>query len=57
MRVLLNGSRHTDDDAIIFEFRDNKIIYWREYFDTVNFLTPFMNPRLPCLIHILYPPF
>ena len=32
-----DGSRHTAEDAIIFELQNNKIIYWREYFDTANF--------------------
>jgi uncharacterized protein (TIGR02246 family) len=31
------GSRHTAEDAVIFELRNGKIIYWREYFDTANF--------------------
>ena len=32
-----DGRCHTADDAIIFELRADKIIYWREYFDTANF--------------------
>ena len=34
---LPSGSRHTAEDSIIFEVRDGKIVYWREYFDTANF--------------------
>ena len=30
------GKRHTAEDAIIFVLRDDKIIYWREYFDTAQ---------------------
>ena len=29
-----DGSRHQVEDAIIFELQDDKLIYWREYFDT-----------------------
>jgi uncharacterized protein (TIGR02246 family) len=32
-----DGNRYWAEDAIIFEMRDNKIVYWREYFDTANF--------------------
>lgn len=32
-----DGSRHVADDAIIFALLNEKIIYWREYFDTANF--------------------
>jgi uncharacterized protein (TIGR02246 family) len=32
-----DGSRHTAEDGIIFVLRDDKIIYWREYFDTASF--------------------
>ena len=32
-----DNSRHTAEDAIIFELSNEKIIYWREYFDTANF--------------------
>jgi uncharacterized protein (TIGR02246 family) len=28
------NTQHSADDAVIFELRDGKIIYWREYFDT-----------------------
>jgi uncharacterized protein (TIGR02246 family) len=31
-----DGSRHMAEDAIIFELRGDKIIYWREYFDTAG---------------------
>jgi uncharacterized protein (TIGR02246 family) len=34
---LKSGQRHTAEDAIIFQIRDDKIVYWREYFDTANF--------------------
>ena len=34
-----DGSRHTLEDGIIFELRDDKIIYWREYFDTAALRT------------------
>lgn len=27
------GVRRTTEDAIVFELRDGKVIYWREYFD------------------------
>jgi uncharacterized protein (TIGR02246 family) len=30
------GTQHSADDAVIFELRDGKIIYWREYFDTAQ---------------------
>jgi uncharacterized protein (TIGR02246 family) len=33
----IDGSRHTAEDAIIFELKDGKILTWREYFDTANF--------------------
>ena len=29
-----DGQRRSVQDAIIFELRDGKIVYWREYFDT-----------------------
>jgi uncharacterized protein (TIGR02246 family) len=29
-----DGRRHAVEDAIIFELRDDKLISWREYFDT-----------------------
>jgi uncharacterized protein (TIGR02246 family) len=29
-----DGQRRSVDDAIIFELRDGKIVYWHEYFDT-----------------------
>lgn len=32
-----DGQRHSAEDAIIFQVRDDKIIYWREYFDTAHF--------------------
>ena len=32
-----DGTRHTAEDAINFELRGDKIIYWREYFDTAGF--------------------
>ena len=32
-----DGSRHTAEDAIIFELCEDKIVYWREYFDTADF--------------------
>jgi uncharacterized protein (TIGR02246 family) len=32
-----DGSRHAADDGVIFELREGRIIYWREYFDTANF--------------------
>ena len=28
---------HRVDDGIIFEVRDDKIVYWHEYFDTARF--------------------
>jgi uncharacterized protein (TIGR02246 family) len=31
-----NGRRYSMEDAIIFVVRDDKIIYWREYFDTAE---------------------
>jgi uncharacterized protein (TIGR02246 family) len=31
-----DGNRRTAEDAIIFELRDGKLIYWREYFDTAG---------------------
>lgn len=34
---IASGERHTADDGVIFELRDGKIAYWREYFDTANF--------------------
>lgn len=35
---LSDNQHHTADDAIIFEVdNQNKIIYWREYFDTADF--------------------
>ena len=30
------GKRHTTEDAIIFVLRGDKIVYWREYIDTVE---------------------
>jgi uncharacterized protein (TIGR02246 family) len=35
-----DGQRHTVEDAIIFELRDDRIVYWREYFDTAAFKKP-----------------
>lgn len=32
-----DNSHHTAEDAIIFELQADKIVYWREYFDTANF--------------------
>jgi uncharacterized protein (TIGR02246 family) len=32
-----DGATHTAEDAIIFVVADEKIVYWREYFDTANF--------------------
>jgi limonene-1,2-epoxide hydrolase len=32
-----DGQRHTAEDAIIFVIRDDKFVYWREYFDTASF--------------------
>ncbi len=32
-----DGKRHMAEDAIIFELQDDKIVYWREYFDTAHF--------------------
>ena len=32
-----DGRRYTIEDAIIFGLRDDKIISWREYFDTASF--------------------
>jgi uncharacterized protein (TIGR02246 family) len=34
---IATGTRHSADDAIVFELRDGKISYWREYFDTAGF--------------------
>ncbi|CAN5673422.1 SgcJ/EcaC family oxidoreductase [soil metagenome] len=34
---LSDGKRHVAEDAIIFELQDNKIVYWREYFDMATF--------------------
>ena len=31
-----DGSRHTVEDAIIFELRDDKLVSWREYLDTAS---------------------
>lgn len=31
-----DGRRHTVEDGIIFELRDGRIVYWREYFDTAQ---------------------
>jgi uncharacterized protein (TIGR02246 family) len=31
-----DGHRHSVDDAIIFTLCDDKIHYWREYFDTAD---------------------
>ncbi len=28
-----DGRRHVAQDAVVFELRDGKIVYWREYFD------------------------
>lgn len=30
----VDGRRHTVEDAIIFDLRDDKLVSWREYFDT-----------------------
>ena len=32
-----DGSQHITEDAIIFEVCNDKIVYWREYFDTATF--------------------
>jgi uncharacterized protein (TIGR02246 family) len=32
-----DGSRHSAEDAIIVEIRNDQIVYWREYFDTATF--------------------
>ena len=34
-----DGSRHTVEDAIIFELRDDKLVSWREYLDTAGLKT------------------
>ena len=34
-----DGSRHTVEDAIIFELRDDKLVSWREYLDTAALRT------------------
>jgi uncharacterized protein (TIGR02246 family) len=34
------GVRHQAEDAIIFELRDGKLVYWREYFDTAQMAQP-----------------
>jgi uncharacterized protein (TIGR02246 family) len=39
------GARHRADDAIIFELRDGKIVYWREYFDTAQMETQIEKSR------------
>ncbi len=31
-----DGHSHTVEDGIIFALRDDKIVYWREYFDTAG---------------------
>jgi limonene-1,2-epoxide hydrolase len=31
-----DNQERTIDDAIIFTLRDDKIVYWREYFDTTT---------------------
>ena len=31
-----DGSRHRAEDAIIFLLQNDKIVYWREYFDTAQ---------------------
>lgn len=32
-----DGRRHVAEDAVVFELRDGKIVYWREYFDRAGF--------------------
>lgn len=39
-RVRATNKRHMAEDAIVFEITDGKIVYWREYFDTVQMGTP-----------------
>jgi uncharacterized protein (TIGR02246 family) len=34
-----DGSRHTVEDAIIFELRDDKLVSWHEYFDAAALRT------------------
>ena len=34
-----DGRRHTVEDAIIFELRDDKLVSWREYPDTAGLKT------------------
>ena len=34
-----DGSRHTVEDAIIVGLRADKLVFWREYFDTAAFRT------------------
>jgi ketosteroid isomerase-like protein len=34
-----DGRRHTVEDAIIFELRDDKLVSWREYLDTAGLKT------------------
>lgn len=31
-----DGRRHSIEDAIVFVLRDDRIVYWREYFDTAG---------------------
>jgi uncharacterized protein (TIGR02246 family) len=33
-----DSRRRAAEDGIIFELRDDKIVYWREYFDTAGWL-------------------
>jgi uncharacterized protein (TIGR02246 family) len=33
---IATGTRHSAEDAVIFQMRDGKIVYWREYFDTAQ---------------------
>ena len=35
-----SGMRHQTEDAIVFEIRAGKIVYWRAYFDTAQLSLP-----------------
>lgn len=35
-----DGSLRTAEDAIVFEVRDGKVVYWREYFDPAELQGP-----------------
>jgi uncharacterized protein (TIGR02246 family) len=43
----IDGRRYTIKDAIIFDLRDNRIVSWREYFDTASFRNMERQARMP----------